>query len=104
MSTSQQRIQAYAACILACEKCIKDCALYGYISCLELCRECSEFCTLGMRLEAQFAVSSLQFYKLCREVCILCSNKCFEHSDKHSSCADCFHACKMVLHPELFFD
>ena len=104
MSTSQQRIQAYITCLIACEKCIKDCALYGYNLCLELCKECSELCSLGIRLEAQHAVSASQFYKLCKEVCILCSTKCLEHANEHQSCADCFNACKMVLRPELFFN
>jgi hypothetical protein len=103
MSTSKQRIRAYFQCVIACEMCIKDCTNDRLIRCLELCRECSELCTLGMRLESQFAISSQGYYEFCKQICMLCSEECLKYATIHSSCNNCYQACKMMLRPELFY-
>ena len=99
--SSRKRFQAYASCIVACEECIKICIENGYTRCMELCRECSELCTLGMRLELQDAESVLDFYNVCKKLCVLCAEECLQHKNK--SCINCFQACKMLMNPEIYF-
>ena len=95
--SNSMRYKLYESCMLAFEACIPYCAMNGYTRCLQLCKECSELCSLGMRLEAQNAVSAIHFFNLCKEICVLCANECLIHATLHKSCMRCYMACKSMI-------
>lgn len=90
------RIKIYALCHISCESSISVCIRERLERCLELCRECSEVCSMGIRFEAQGAITAPFMNELIKMVCSYCADEC-EKYPRIRELKDCADACRILL-------
>ena len=92
----QSQLDAFNACVAACEHCATACLQEAdgplTVRCISLTRDCADVCALTAHLVARGSDHAAHLLQASAEICRACAEECAQYEHRH--CKECAEACR----------